>query len=126
MARFMDAGGSTGEWEPLEFGLIPNPTTRTLKMPRQRGNRVLATKRAWNLRRNANKGESETEEIPALLADVAHRGVGWFLWVIPYPTVEITFEMEAVCEMCCGTYISKSCCALWDCFLVLLRDWGQR
>ncbi|MDO5317733.1 MAG: hypothetical protein Q4G65_03820 [bacterium] len=35
---------------------------------------------------------AETAGVPALLDDAVHWGVDWFLWVIPYPTVETTFE----------------------------------
>ena len=35
---------------------------------------------------------AETGDVPALLDDAVHWGLDWFLWVIPYPTVEFTFE----------------------------------
>ncbi len=35
---------------------------------------------------------SEDDDVPSLLSDATHWGIGWFLWIIPYPTVEFTFE----------------------------------
>lgn len=36
---------------------------------------------------------TEMDSVPSLLSDVhVHWGLGWFLWIVPYPTVECTFE----------------------------------
>ena len=35
---------------------------------------------------------TEMDDVPSLLSDATRWGIGWFLWVIPYPTVEFTFE----------------------------------
>ena len=35
---------------------------------------------------------AETDNVPALLDDAVHWGLDWFLWVIPCPTLEVTFE----------------------------------
>lgn len=35
---------------------------------------------------------TEEGDVPVLLDEALHWGVDWFLWVIPYPTLETTFE----------------------------------
>lgn len=35
---------------------------------------------------------TEDSSIPSVITDVTHWGIDWFLWIIPYPTVEVTFE----------------------------------
>ena len=35
---------------------------------------------------------TETDDVPTLLTDTARWGVDWFVWIVPYPTVETTLE----------------------------------
>ena len=35
---------------------------------------------------------SETDAVPSLLDGATHWGLDWLLWIIPYPTIETTFE----------------------------------
>lgn len=34
----------------------------------------------------------EENDIPSLLDDALHWRINWLLWIVPYPTVEVTFE----------------------------------
>ena len=35
---------------------------------------------------------SETDEVPSLLTGATHWGIDWYLWILPFPTVEVTFD----------------------------------
>jgi hypothetical protein len=81
----------TANWYRL-FADVPDDARRQMSWENRFSDALTNATEVFNYYSSGDSVFTETEEIPTLLTDVTHWGVGWFLWVIPYPTVEITFE----------------------------------